>query len=181
MVSYATKFPKIGNLCLSEVLTKLQPKFQTTLGRSTLLKKELGFKIYVGPTGLITTGAEIPGYESSITFPKEGKKTNQQLVGVFHAHPSWFFNSCRPSGSTGSAPPSDVDTAKSTDFKNLFFLVGTYINPPPKGFDPVIHEYTRSLKQYTASGNKNTISSPTPEKNWQMWVVYNNAAKKTDF
>ncbi|UKZ80131.1 hypothetical protein TrVFT333_007896 [Trichoderma virens FT-333] len=135
MVSYATKFPKIGNLCLSEVLTKLQPKFQTTLGRSTLLKKELGFKIYVGPTGLITTGAEIP----------------------------------------------DVDTAKSTDFKNLFFLVGTYINPPPKGFDPVIHEYTRSLKQYTASGNKNTISSPTPEKNWQMWVVYNNAAKKTDF
>lgn len=61
MVSHATSFPKIGKLCLSEVLTKLQPKFQTTLGRSTLLKKELGFKIYVSPTGVVTTGAEIQG------------------------------------------------------------------------------------------------------------------------
>lgn len=61
MVSYATKFPKIGGLSLPQVLTTLQPKFQATLGRSVLEKKELGLKIYVSPSGVITTGAEIKG------------------------------------------------------------------------------------------------------------------------
>lgn len=61
---------------------------------------------------------------------------------------------------------SDVDTAMSNSFKPLFFLVGTYINPPPKGFDLLSFTSTPGPQKVHGLVGRKTLADPTSDKNW---------------
>jgi len=104
------------------------------------------------------------------------------LIAIYHCHPRYDQKATIPSGCLGNRD-QDYQVANTDDHKSFFYLVGTFLIPDKKWAVEKYQDFCQPLAVFEKGlkVKKNKTDKMDTDVDWQLWVVFNNAAKKSHF